>query len=151
MFTEEKLEKIRRGVTINMRKINVWPELIRKQNSNTWVHIKSKNNSIIDIRNVFRKLSLRVNRIIRTNYGPYSTAELKNPGDITETNVHKAVNNYLYYRYKEKLQITTRKLDDTKLESIKLNLLKEQRTGKRLGKLHNSGEKMKEIEMNAII
>lgn len=127
MFTEEKLEKIRRGMTINLKKIKLWAELIHKQNSNTWVHIKATNNSIIDIRNVFRKLSLRVNRIIRTNYGPYNTSELKNPGDITETNVHKAVSKYLYSRYKEKLQISTRKLDDTKLESIKLNLLNEQK------------------------
>ena len=115
-----------------MRTIKLWVELIRKQNSNTWVHIKAFNNSIIDIRNVFRKLSLRVNRIIRTNYGPYSIGGLKNPGDIIETNVHRVVNKYLYFRYREKTQILKRKLDDTKLEQIKLNLLKEQKSEKKI-------------------
>ncbi len=129
MFTDDKIQQIRNGVTVNMKRIKLWAELIRKQNTNTWVHIKSNNNSISDIRRVFRKLSLRINRIVRTNYGPYNMGDLKYPGDITEAQIHRVVNKYLYYRYKEKMQISTRKLDDTKLEKIKIDLLKEQRKG----------------------
>jgi len=60
MFSEEKLRKIRQGVYYNMKRIHLWVELIRKQNTNTWLHIKATNNNVQDIRNVFRKLSLRV-------------------------------------------------------------------------------------------
>lgn len=142
MFTEEKLEKIRRGIRINMRTIKLWPEMIRKQSANTWVHIKAFNNSIVDIRNVFRKLSLRVNRIIRTNYGPYSLGVLKQPGQLVETNIHRAVHKYLYHRYKEKTQVMKRKLDETKIESVKLQLLKEQKAAGKVNKRIESSSLM---------
>jgi len=60
MFSEEKLRKIRQGVFLNMKRVNLWVELIRKQTTNTWLHVKATNNNIHEIRNVFRKLSLRV-------------------------------------------------------------------------------------------
>lgn len=128
MFTEEKLNKIRQGVKINMRLINFHIERISKSSANSWVHIKTYNNSIIDIRNVFRKLSLRVNRIIRIRYGPFTMGVLRNPGELTETTIPKEINRHLYFRYREKLQSKIRKLDDTKLEAIKLKLLKEQKS-----------------------
>lgn len=129
MFTEEKLNKIREGVTINMKKIKLWAEIINRQSANTWVHIKSNNNSIIDIRNVFRKFSLRVNRIIRVSYGPYRLGILKNPGDITEAPVEKSISSYMFYRYKDKMQSAVRKLDETKLELIKERFVTQQRKG----------------------
>ena len=128
MFTEEKINKIRQGVKINMRTIKFHIEVISKQNANSWVHIKTYNNSIIDIRNVFRKLSLRVNRMIRIQYGPFKMGVLRNPGEITESAIPKEINRHLYFRYREKLQTKIRKLDDTKLEAIKLKLLQEQKS-----------------------
>lgn len=128
MFTEEKLNKIRQGLRINMRTVKFPIEMISKQNANSWVHIKTFNNSIIDIRNVFRKLSLRVNRIIRVRYGPFTLGVLRNPGEITESTIPKELNRHLYFRYREKLQNRIRKLDDTKLEAVKLKLLKEQKS-----------------------
>jgi hypothetical protein len=130
MFTEEKLNKIRNGVIINMKPIKLWAEVISKQNTNTWLHVKSYNNSIVDIRNVFRRLSLRINRILRTNYGPFSLGVLRNPGEVTETNIPKIMHKYMYYRMKEKTQNAMRKLDDTKLEKIQMDLLQEQRLKK---------------------
>lgn len=129
MFTEEKLNKIRTGVRVNMRTVKLWAEFINKQSCNTWVHIKAYNNSIVDIRNVFRKLSLRVNRIIRINYGPFTMGVLRNPGEVTETNIPKVLHKYMYDRMQEKTQTMIRKLDDTKLEEIKLRMLKEQKLG----------------------
>lgn len=130
MFTDEKINKIRAGIRINMKIVKFWAELIHKQNSNTWVHIKSYNNSITDIRNVFRRLSLRVNRLIRTNYGPYSLGGIKHPGELTEAVVTKNINNYMHYRYKQKAQNTMRKLDDTKLEEIKNKIILQQKIQK---------------------
>ena len=134
MFTDEKLNKIRNGVNINMKPVKLWADVISKQNTNTWLHVKSYNNSLIDIRNVFRRLSLRINRILRTNYGPFTLGVLKNPGEITETNIPKVLHKYMYYRMKEKTQNMVRKLDDTKLEKIKIDLLKDQK----LKKIHES-------------
>jgi hypothetical protein len=129
MFTDEKLNKIRNGIKINMRTVKLWAEVINKQNSNTWLHIKAYNNSIVDIRNVFRKLSLRLNRIIRTNYGPFTMGVLRNPGEVTETNIPKVLHKYMYQRMQEKTQTMVRKLDDTKLELVKLDMLREQKKG----------------------
>lgn len=127
MFSKEKLEKIRKGVMINKRFIKFWAETIRQNHSNSWVHIKSYNNSISDIRNVFERLSLRINRIIRTDYGPFRIGKLKNPGDVMETHIPKILNTYLYFRYKEKMQNSLRKLDDTKIEFIKEQILRQQK------------------------
>jgi hypothetical protein len=127
MFTEEKLNQIRNGVKINMKPVKLWAEVISKQNTNTWLHVKTYNNSIIDIRNVFRRLSLRINRILRTNYGPFSLGVLRNPGEVTETNIPKILHKYMYYRMKEKTQNAIRKLDDAKLEKVQMDLLQEQR------------------------
>ena len=129
MFTDEKLNKIRNGIKINMRTVKLWAEVINKQNSNTWLHIKAYNNSIVDIRNVFRKLSLRLNRIIRTNYGPFTMGVLRNPGEVTETNIPRVLHKYMYHRMQEKTQTMIRKLDDTKLEQVKLDMLREQKKG----------------------
>ncbi len=127
MMTEEKLNKIRQGLRIHMRPVKLWVELISKSSSNSWVHVKAYNNSIIDIRNAFRKLSLRVNRIIRVRFGPFTMGVLKNPGEITESSIPKELHRHMYFRYRQKLQIKLRKLDDTKLEQIKIDLLKEQK------------------------
>lgn len=127
MLTDDKIQKIRQGIKINMRVIKFWAELIRKGTTNSWIHIKAYDNSIVDIRNVFRKLSLRVNRILRTNYGPFTMESLKNPGEIVETPIPKNINNYMYHRYKEKLQNKVTKLDETKIEIIKKRILDEQK------------------------
>jgi hypothetical protein len=121
MFTQEKLMQIRNGIKINMRLLKFWTEIVRRQSSNTWLHMKTYNNSVVEIRNVFRKLSLRVNRIIRTDYGPYTLGKIKNPGDITEAFLPKNLKTYLSYRYKDKIQHALRKLDDTKVERNKIN------------------------------
>jgi 23S rRNA pseudouridine2605 synthase len=42
---------------------------------------EGKNN---EIRKVMRKLSLRVNRLIRTSYGPYSLGLVPEPNDYRE-------------------------------------------------------------------
>lgn len=127
MFDDKKLEKIRGGATINMKKIRFWAEVIRKQSTNTWLHIKTRDNSIIDIRNLFRKFSLRVNRIIRTRYGPFTLENSRMPNDLSEAAVPTNVNNYLYYHYKEKVKAKLRKLDDTKIEAMKEDLIHLQR------------------------
>jgi hypothetical protein len=156
MFDDSKLDKIRVGVNINMKKIRLWAEVIRKQTTNTWLHIKAYNNAIVDIRNVFRKLSLRVNRIIRIRYGPFTLGNCRNPNDLAETNIPKNVNNYLYYHLKEKIKLKLRKLDDTKLESMKEELIHLQRVEKAGIKVNESktaklGENKDEKKIKSVL
>lgn len=148
MFDEKKLEKIRSGATINMKKIKFWVEVIRKQSTNTWLHIKTRDNSIIDIRNLFRKYSLRVNRIIRTRYGPFTLDNCRMPNDLSEAPIPSTVNNYLYYHYKEKVKTKLRKLDDTKIEAMKEDLIHLQRVEKQTLKLNQT--KVEKITQNEI-
>jgi 16S rRNA U516 pseudouridylate synthase RsuA-like enzyme len=136
MFTEDKLLRIRNGVKINGKIVKFWAEIVNKQNTNTWVHLKTYDNSLVSIRDVFTRLSLRINRIIRTDYGPFSIGKVKLPGALAQTEIPKAVNYYLMNRLKEKAQEKLRKLDDTKLEEVKQKMISEQRK-KSLSSRHN--------------
>jgi len=127
-FDERKLRMIREGVNINMKKVKFWAEIIRRQTTNTWLHLKAYDNSVVDIRNLMRRLSLRINRIIRVRYGPFTLENCKNPNDLGETKIPTNVNNYLYNHYKDKLKTKLRKLDDTKIEAMKEDLIHIQRT-----------------------
>jgi 16S rRNA U516 pseudouridylate synthase RsuA-like enzyme len=127
MFTEDKLLKIRNGIRINGKIVKFWAEIVNRQNTNTWVHLKTYDNSLVNIRDVFTRLSLRVNRIIRMDYGPFSIGRVKQPGAITEIEIPRDINYLLMQRLKEKAQNSLRKLDDTKLEDVKQRLISEQR------------------------
>lgn len=127
MFSDVKLNKLRNGVRVNMKEVRLWAEVINRQNTNTWLHIKTDNNSILEIRHVFRKLSLRVNRLVRTQYGPFGLNQAKSPGDFTELSIPKSISNILFYRYKEKLNRKLKVLDDSKLELIRQKIADRQR------------------------
>jgi 16S rRNA U516 pseudouridylate synthase RsuA-like enzyme len=137
MFTDEKLQRIRNGVMIGGKLVKFWAEVINKQNTNTWMHIKAYNNSLVSIRDVFTRLSLRINRIIRTDYGPFTIGRVRQPGALTETTIPKNINYYLMHRLKEKTQKCLRKLDDTKLEEVKHKMITEQRKQRVLSSRHN--------------
>lgn len=116
MFTDSKLQQIRNGIRIKMRLIKFWAELINKQNTNTWLHLKSYDNSIIDIRHVFRKLDLRVNRLIRTGYGPFTLGNCKNPGTFEEIPVPRSLGSGINEMNKQKLNKSIEKIENTKLK-----------------------------------
>lgn len=119
MFKEEYIQKIRNGLIIKGQKVNFWCELIRKQNTNTWLNIKTHENSLVNLRLIFRKLSLRVNRLIRVSYGPFSLKHSNKPGYINQVEIPRTVGNYLYYHQKEKLSFKQEKIDKTKLKAKK--------------------------------
>ena len=73
MFDEAKLAQLRRGVTMNGRKYGPYViEVENRQNTNTWLHIKMWEGKNNEIRRLMRKFSLRVNRLQRVRYGPYT-------------------------------------------------------------------------------
>jgi 23S rRNA pseudouridine2605 synthase len=63
MFNEDKLQRLRQGFTMNGRQYGPYiVDIINRQSTNTWLHMKlfeGKNN---EIRKAMRKFSLRVNR-----------------------------------------------------------------------------------------
>ena len=79
MFSEEKLMKIRKGIRMNGMMYGPYIcELIKRQNTNTWLHMKLYEGRNNEIRRVMRKLSLRVNRLVRVSYGPYTLGVIPN-------------------------------------------------------------------------
>lgn len=115
MFSDKYIHQIRNGLNIRNKHISFWAELIKKQNTNTWLNIKTKNNSIVDIRHVFRKLSLRVNRLIRVSYGPFTLQNSNQPGYINEVEIPRDIGNYLYDEKRHTMNDKIEKIDRTRL------------------------------------
>ena len=111
MFNEEKLQKIQGGMVMNGLKYGPYIcEVEKRQNTNTWLHMKlfeGKNN---EIRRVMRKLSLRVNRLIRVKYGPYTLGMVPEPNDLVEVSVTEELRKILYRFYKSRTAEATRTL-----------------------------------------
>jgi 23S rRNA pseudouridine2605 synthase len=70
---------------------------------------EGKNN---EIRRVMRKLSLRVNRLVRTHYGPYNLGLIPNPDDLQEVSITPEIRKILYQYYKDRTKQTQTKLDE---------------------------------------
>lgn len=56
-----------------------------------------------EIRKVMQKNDLRVNRIVRTHYGPYSLEGLK-PGEIIETVIADQIKRKIYLMMRKSLE-----------------------------------------------
>jgi len=97
MFDDVKLAKLRRGVVMNGRKYGPYVvEVEKRQNTNTWLHIKlweGKNN---EIRRVMRKFSLRVNRLQRVRYGPYALGSVPEPNDLVEMPIVSSIRRIMF-------------------------------------------------------
>ena len=78
-------------------------EIEKRQNTNTWLHMKlfeGKNN---EIRRVMRKFSLRVNRLQRVRYGPYTLGEVPEPNDLQEVPVLAPIERIMYKYLKDRV------------------------------------------------
>jgi len=113
-FDEKKLARIRNGCIIKGRLHGPYiVEIIRRQNTNTWLHMKlftGKNN---EIRRVMRKHSCRVGRLKRVSYGPYTLEKyVPNPNDLQEVPVTKEIKKLLYDYYKDRASTATEKVEE---------------------------------------
>ena len=85
MFDDEKLRRIRDGVELNGVLHGPYVvEVEKRQNTNTWLHMKLFSGKNNEIRKVMRKFSLRVNRLVRVSYGDYTLGQVPNPNDLRE-------------------------------------------------------------------
>ena len=60
---------------------------------------EGKNN---EIRKVMRKFSLRVNRLVRTKYGPYNLGSVPEPNDLQEVTLDTEIRKVLYDYYQDR-------------------------------------------------
>lgn len=83
MFSDIKLKQLRAGVTMNGRQYGPYAiEVENRQNTNTWLNMKLYEGKNNEIRRVMRKFSLRVNRLQRIRYGPYTLGGIPETGDL---------------------------------------------------------------------
>ena len=120
-FDDAKLNKIRAGCKMAGRQYGPYiVDVTNQQNTNTWLHMKlfeGKNN---EIRRVMRKLSLRVNRLKRISYGPYTLGLIPNPGDLQEVELSKDLRNLMFDFYKSRTNEAQHMLEKEKQEALRL-------------------------------
>lgn len=119
MFNENVLQKLHEGVKIKGRKYGPYiAEIIKRQSTNTWLHMKLYEGKNNEIRKVMRKFSLRVNRLIRTSYGPYNLGLVPNPNDLAEVKITRDLKKLMYKYYKEKTMEAQSRLNQQKGERM---------------------------------
>jgi len=84
-----------------------------------------------EIRRVMRKFSLRVNRLIRTNYGPYSLGLVPNPHDLQEVPVEKQIKKLMFHYYKERAMSANAVLGEKAAEARQIEYKKKDKDGKK--------------------
>ncbi len=113
MFNDEKLAMIREGTVMNGVKYGPYIcEVEKRQNTNTWLHMKLHEGKNNEIRRVMRKYSLRVNRLIRVSYGPYTIGLVPEPNKLVEVSVQPEIRRLLYRYYKSRAAEATRTLEE---------------------------------------
>ncbi len=76
--TEADLEKLQRGVEVDGFKYGPIEASLDKQSAgNAWLTVKLSEGKNREIRRVMESIGLKVNRLIRTSYGPFQLGNLK--------------------------------------------------------------------------
>ncbi len=85
-INEKRLESLKKGITVDrvrygpiLAKVEKLPDEERqnKPGTNSWISISIKEGKNREIRRVMEVLSLKVTRLIRTDYGPFSLGKMK--------------------------------------------------------------------------
>lgn len=82
--TQPELDELKKGITIEgVRYGAIDAALDRKQGGNAWITLALTEGKNREVRRVLEALGLKVNRLIRTAYGPFQLGALK-PGEADE-------------------------------------------------------------------
>lgn len=80
----ERLKKLEKGITVNgVRYGAIKVEIEMEKESNSWLKISLQEGKNREIRKIMEELGLKVNRLIRTSFGPFILGDLK-VGEISE-------------------------------------------------------------------
>lgn len=84
-ITQQALDTLKGGVTLDdgTRYTSIEAELERETGTNNWINVRLTEGKNREVRKAMEHLGLQVNRLIRTQYGPFELAELR-PGAVEE-------------------------------------------------------------------
>jgi 23S rRNA pseudouridine2605 synthase len=83
-ITQAELERLADGITIEgMHYGSIDANLERRTGRNCWIEMSLTEGKNREVRRVLAHLGLKVSRLIRTDYGPFTLAGLE-PGDVDE-------------------------------------------------------------------
>lgn len=100
------IEEIRRGMVCSAHKYKpmyVWVSKKSQKSKNVWVNAVLTKAHPRELRGVFVRRKMPVNRLVRTAYGPYKLKGLK-PGEFQETQIHIILHKLLFKFYKQKAE-----------------------------------------------
>lgn len=81
---EQRLEALKNGITIEgIRYRSIIAKLEKTQGSNAWLNVQIREGKNREIRKVMESMELKVNRLIRTDFGPFSIGTLT-AGSVAE-------------------------------------------------------------------
>lgn len=76
-ITQEELSALENGITVEGVKYGAIDAILERDNSaNAWIRLSLKEGKNREIRKVLAALGLKVNRLIRTSYGPFELGNL---------------------------------------------------------------------------
>ncbi len=83
--TQDQLDTLRGGITLDdgTRFTSIEAELERQTGTNNWINVRLTEGKNREVRKAMEHLGLQVNRLIRTQYGPFVLGELR-PGAVEE-------------------------------------------------------------------
>ncbi|WP_084418700.1 pseudouridine synthase [Henriciella litoralis] len=82
--TPDKLAALKAGVIVDgIEYAPIIAELERETGANNWISVELTEGKKREVRRALESVDLEVNRLIRTNYGPFELADLK-PGAVEE-------------------------------------------------------------------
>jgi len=84
-ITQEDLDTLKGGITLDdgTRYTSIEAELERETGTNNWINVRLTEGKNREVRKALEHLGLKVNRLIRTQYGPFELADL-HPGAVEE-------------------------------------------------------------------
>ena len=110
--SQENLEPLRTGITLNNEKFKPMTILIdRQQGANAWLTITLKEGRNREIRRALNEIGFKVSRLIRISYGPFKLDQLK-PNEVEEIKrgvLRDQLNNVFDLKADANLSVKTKK------------------------------------------
>jgi len=110
--SQENLEPLRTGITLNNEKFKPMTILIdRQQGANAWLTITLKEGRNREIRRALNEIGFKVSRLIRISYGPFKLDQLK-PNEVEEIKrgvLRDQLNNIFDLKTEANLSVKTKK------------------------------------------
>ncbi|MEO1406563.1 MAG: pseudouridine synthase [Pseudomonadota bacterium] len=89
--SEEQLASLGSGITVDGETFGaIRAELERTMGHNSWIKVTLNEGKKREVRRALEAIGLKVNRLIRTDYGPFELGELR-PGSVKEVPSHRVL------------------------------------------------------------